>query len=894
MRVNSDLSSINEYFNVYIPEELKVKLKLYIKKLYGSTELYECDADSLDKFDFSTLTKPLSSCKNKNSIFNRLLTFDKSKILSGYLDVNSYFDIYIDIDEEENKDIKTSIIDMNNDIKNTAKYLIKEVEYNIKLERKYLLKMEEGFDARIFIYDENKTNILILDSSLPFGELEGENLTIKSNNDVMVYFYSELPKKLRQIKIENINGKNVLLKLNPNIEYYLDYGFKGYSFSVKNSFKTKIYPIENLYNKLRVKLLEKESFYYYFDTSEYETDVDYDSLNNPKNDFTFTAIPKNNDENSILVINNMKKKYTRYQVNYCKNSFGNIKMFYFEGENSDFNEKSQFEFSEEINSLDVETNGLNKYIRFISYNDFIISYSFFDDRDKEIKENKQWYEEREELNELTISEITKLENSLTYSLKFKPNYKNSLTRYIFVITEKNEDNTLENFEDPCYVTKLVTEKTDGIKVINKYDIGENEYINVELGLSDFLTLQTEYIVSIISQELRFEKKINFYESKTFEYTLEAEVIDIEKEQELNFDNNKVYFKLTAEKKGTKNEMFLLNYNLEQQESLNVEIIRPDNKKELLSINKKEGFLNFLWDQSGSYNIYFKKSENNYLKATNNGNKGTFKILSTESAFKLDLTKDNVEFEEYKIERDEELSLSFIVESLNKDYPKKISIADTEFGDINQIVSINKNGEGDKFLNLNYYTFEKGSKYIVNIKFIRNEENDCILKKTNIKDFSAEDNIKKISRNITFEDSNDKFIIIAWEKISKDVEISNNNDNAKFYISNSKSNNVVKEFQNLNFTKLENSNIIKRGNSDYSILMVELSNPLTKINFVYENKEKTESKKSSTGLIVLIVLASVIILILIIFFVIRFVKKKQSKNIGKEIQDIKQDKELNEL
>ena len=36
----------------------------------------------------------------------------------------------------------------------------------------------------------------------------------------------------------------------------------------------------------------------------------------------------------------MKKKYTRYQVNYCKNSFDNIKMFYFEGENSDFNEKS--------------------------------------------------------------------------------------------------------------------------------------------------------------------------------------------------------------------------------------------------------------------------------------------------------------------------------------------------------------------------------------------------------------------------------------------------------------------------------------------------------------------------------------------------------------------------
>ncbi len=482
-------------------------------------------------------------------------------------------------------------------------------------------------------------------------------------------------------------------------------------------------------------------------------------------------------------------------------------------------------------------------------------------------------------------------------MKFKPNYKNSLTRYIFVIAEKNEDNTLENFEDPCYVTKLVTEKPNGIKVINKYDIGENEYINAELDLSDLLTPQNEYIVSIISQELRFEKKINFYESKTFEYTLESMAIDVEKEQELNFDDNKVYFKLTTEKKTKQNETLLLYYNLEQEASLNVVITRPDNKKELLSINRKEGFLNFLWDQSGPYMIYFRKVENNYLKVTNNEIKGTFNIFFTESAFKLDLTKDNIEFEEYTIVRDEELSLSFTVESLDKDYPKKISIADTEFGDINQIVSINKNGKGDKFLNFHYYTFEKDSNYTVNIKFINNEENDYILKKTNIKDFSAEKNIKEISRNITFEDSNDKFVITAWKNISKDVEISNNNDKAKFYISNSKSNNVVKEFQNLKFIKLENSNIIKRGNSDYSILMVELSNPLTKINFIYENKEKTEneeSKKSSTVLIILIVLTSLIILILIIFFVIRFVKKNQDKNINKEIKDIKQDKELNEL
>ena len=220
--------------------------------------------------------------------------------------------------------------------------------------------------------------------------------------------------------------------------------------------------------------------------------------------------------------------------------------------------ESEFVFSNEQTILDSRAPRSKTDLRFESSDEFIFSYSFIDYTDEEFSNKEQWKNEREELKELKISEITKL-GGATYSLKFKPNYKNSMTRYIIVIAEKDENNTEENFNNPCYITKLVTEKVDGIKIINIYDIGEKEFISIDLELSDFLKLQSEYIISIISQELRFEKKIHYYEATTFEYNLYPIEIEMGKEQEIN--KEKIYFKLDAVKKSNLNEMFLINYNL---------------------------------------------------------------------------------------------------------------------------------------------------------------------------------------------------------------------------------------------------------------------------------------------------------------------------------------------
>ena len=489
-------------------------------------------------------------------------------------------------------------------------------------------------------------------------------------------------------------------------------------------------------------------------SEELEIDYSFNNLNLPQNDYTFMVIPKTDEKKSNLIINNINKQYIRYQVNYCKNSLNDVKMHYYEvsfdGYSDDKATESEFVFSKEQTILDSEMQESNSDLRFESSDEFIFSYSFIDYTDLEFNDKEQWKKEREELKELKISEITRL-GGATYSLKFKPNYKNSMTRYIIVIAEKDENNTEENFNNPCYITKLVTENADGIKIINIYDIGEKEFISVDLELSDFLKLQSEYIISIISQEIRFEKKIHYYEATTFEFNLDSIEIEMGKEQE--FNQEKIYFKLDAVKKSNLNEMFLINYNLEQQTPLKVKITKPDKQREIYDINKKEGFLNFLWDQSGIYMIYFQFVEAYYLKSNNNGIKGTFNILSTESAFNLDLTKDNIEFEEFSMMRDEAPSLKFIVNPLNQDYIKKIIVQNTDFNNINKIASVNKNNEGDKNLNFNYYTFEKDTKYTATIKFTQ-KNNLYALEKVNIISFSTE-NIKDISKgNITYNDIND--------------------------------------------------------------------------------------------------------------------------------------------
>ena len=138
---------------------ISINYNIFIRQIYGGSELYECDASDYDIHDLQFLTTPISNakCKNKKSIFNRLFSLDGTKILSGFIAPDSYFDGYAEIKDDTKKEIDISIL-MEKELgtRNNAKYLKKGVEYKINFELNHLIKLEPGFNANIQITDGHK------------------------------------------------------------------------------------------------------------------------------------------------------------------------------------------------------------------------------------------------------------------------------------------------------------------------------------------------------------------------------------------------------------------------------------------------------------------------------------------------------------------------------------------------------------------------------------------------------------------------------------------------------------------------------------------------------------------------------------------------------------------
>ena len=58
-------------------------------------------------------------------------------------------------------------------------------------------------------------------------------------------------------------------------------------------------------------------------------------------------------------------------------------------------------------------------------------------------------------------------------------------------------------------------KKQGSKIIDIYDIGKNDTLEIEVDINDILGKTDKYIINIISQELRFDKKLNYYSPMEF-------------------------------------------------------------------------------------------------------------------------------------------------------------------------------------------------------------------------------------------------------------------------------------------------------------------------------------------------------------------------------------------
>ena len=517
LRIITDINDFYDFMNFYL-NNIERKVIIYIKEFYGNNDIFECDADSIDINDLSILTRPISTCKGKKSILNKIYTVEGSKLISGYYGLNSYYDAYFDFDDD-NRNIE--IFEMfKYDYYNSAKYLKRDIEYNICFTADHLVKLDPNFNAEISIYDNKGLNI-VLNSRKCTAEIKGDNLKIKASKNAMVYFYGKLNQQFKQIKIDpKQKGKNFEINIKRISILILDFGFEGYNPMISLGVNNFIYEpgtiyFENIYDKLKTKLVEGEYLYlyhsyYYADKDEILVNYTSTNLNNPKNDYTFHLIPNNSfddGEEKTLVINNYHMNYIRYQINYCKSPHS-VKMFY---KASISNDEELIEFDNEtmIYYQSIDTKSFK--LRFESEEDFVFSYSFIDNTDNIFGKSEKWYKERKELTNLTIIDIIKKnKNSNILSIKFNPNYKSSSTRYIIVIASKDSHNNNETFSNPCYITKLVTEKVEGIKILDIADTGENDFISINIDISEINSKNDEFIMNIISQELRFGKMVKYY------------------------------------------------------------------------------------------------------------------------------------------------------------------------------------------------------------------------------------------------------------------------------------------------------------------------------------------------------------------------------------------------
>ena len=112
--------------------------------------------------------------------------------------------------------------------------------------------------------------------------MSGEGYTIKSNNDAMVYFIGKLPSEVFQKEIDLEKSRGKIIKISNIFErdknFTIDLGFKNYCplklhmdileypFDKSLDFKIRdngVLYLDNIYEKLKVKLIENEKLFIY-------------------------------------------------------------------------------------------------------------------------------------------------------------------------------------------------------------------------------------------------------------------------------------------------------------------------------------------------------------------------------------------------------------------------------------------------------------------------------------------------------------------------------------------------------------------------------------------------------------------------------------------------------
>ena len=308
--------------------------------------------------------------------------------------------------------------------------------------------------------------------------------------------------------------------------------------------------LDNLYDITTDGLVKGEELYLYiYSENRNEPIIDYfgKNINYKNNEYNIFYVEQNIDDSednqNILIINNYNEKNSIIgNVLFCEDDT-DVNIFY-QGSSEEERPVYYSEGSSKYMKFKLSLDNADNKLRFKSNKPFVFSHSFYDyndyskDREDPYKNDNNDNERQILYDQNIIKVVDKDKEKHIINIIFSTNYINSSTRYIIIIAPRDSEYNKINFNNPCYIAQLLKNKPDNIIIEAIYDVGEKYSISAEIDISKIVNDNNEeYIVNIISQELRYEKMTKFYEAYQFNHPSKEEEKPVKRRRKARTNKN---------------------------------------------------------------------------------------------------------------------------------------------------------------------------------------------------------------------------------------------------------------------------------------------------------------------------------------------------------------------
>jgi len=443
--------------------DIKDRYTFLIKSYFGSPKIYYSSIINQEIIDDMEQKKFQKVREYNLNIDINIVLFDSPFFLYIVPNENSYLNFIL------NKDDNLIIM------KETAnKYLIKNKEYYLKVERKMMVRIEEKFDnSNINVIQDGKI-ISTLNSKNPFIKIDEsyKDLTFKSDQDSLInifyhftnIFYGE-PAAIINFPI-NKKGQIMIVKilshkLNPYY-YAMNYGYEGYISPDTKIISTtqKVFYIDDPYSILKIA---SENLIYYLIL--FGQDINYEisyikKYEKDKDSFYYKITGVENY--GIISDLNYPSGYYTYEILLCENEDVNITL-------SDIYNTTQ---KLTTNTTIINYSDKKALFTFQSKSDFIFIQ----------KENEGNALRHPEINFY----IPKIEGHKISVLILNDNFDLNTEYSLVLIEYNNKDETLPNqLDNECFFFSLINNNKKDIIFDTYYFIKEGRYLYEEIDCSKY-------------------------------------------------------------------------------------------------------------------------------------------------------------------------------------------------------------------------------------------------------------------------------------------------------------------------------------------------------------------------------------------------------------------------